>query len=102
MNTTKTPTKRLTKLVARTIKLRAKGIEKFNQARETLQKAISAGLMVDAPVEIEGNQFALVDNFAAEKTGGWATVPRFELKPVAKNPRRPAPIEAVPAVEKAL
>ncbi len=84
---TKTPTKRLTKLVARTLRLRAKGIEKFNQSRETLQKAISAGLMVDAPIEIEGENFALVDNFTAEKTGGWATVPRFELKKVAKNPR---------------
>ena len=97
-NTKSPPIKRLGRLVTRSIRQREKGVAKFNQARATLQKAISAGLMPGVPIQVEVldkeagtielQKFVLVDNFEGEKTGGWATVSRFELKKCAKNPRR--------------
>lgn len=95
---TKPPSKRLATLVRRSLAQRARGITHFNKSRETLQKAISAGLQVGHPIEIDvvdehagtihQERFVLVDNFEGEKSGGWATVNRFELKKAAKNPRR--------------
>ncbi len=88
----KTPTKRMQKLIERHLRLRAKGIEKFDQSRAALQKAISAGLMIGQPIEIpDSGTYALVDNFAAEKTGGWATVARYDLKKATKAQKSPTP-----------
>jgi hypothetical protein len=95
----KPPTKRLASLVRRAAVLHAQAIKKFVQRREVIQKAISAGLMVGEPIEVEftdkkagiitKQKFVLVDNFEGEKTGGWATVNRFDLKDAPKNPRKP-------------
>lgn len=77
---------RIQRLIERHLALRAKGIERFDKARATLQKAMAAGLAIGQPIDIPGSgTYALVDNFAHEKTGGWATVPRFDLKPVSKK-----------------
>lgn len=48
-----TPSKRLVSLVRRAAILRAQGVNKFAQRNEVLKKAISAGLMVDDPIEVE-------------------------------------------------
>lgn len=77
---------RIRKLIERHLALRAKGIEKFDKARAALQKAMAAGLPVGQPIEIPGSGvYALVDNFVGEKSGGWATVPRFELKKASRK-----------------
>ncbi len=97
---TKTPTKRIQKLIERHLRLRAKGIDKFDQSRAALQKAISAGLTIGQPVEIPGSgTYALVDNYAKEQTGGWATVPRFALKAATKEQKAAV---AAPTAEAAL
>ena len=73
---------------ARFLKLSDQGKKKFEKRREVLTKMISAGLMIGQPIIIDGSKFVLVDNFEGDKTGGWATVNRFDLKPAPKNPRK--------------
>lgn len=75
--------KRIARHVARYLRLRDRGKQQFQKSGEILQKAISAGLMTSQPVEVEGKKFILVDNFTGEKTGGWATVPRFTIEPLS-------------------
>jgi hypothetical protein len=94
----KPPTKRLISLVRRAAILRAQAFAKFDKRREVITKAIRAGLRVGEPVEVEiadksagiitKEKFVLIDNFEGEKTGGWATVNRFDLKEAPKNPRK--------------
>lgn len=86
---------------ARYLKLSDSGKKKFEKRREVLTKMISAGLMTGQPIIINGDKFVLVDNFDGDKTGGWATVNRFDLKPAPKNPRtqKAAEPELAPTVE---
>lgn len=89
---TKTKTQRIQRLIERHLRLRAKGIERFEQSRAALHKAMNAGLAIGEPVDIPGSgTYALVDNFAGEKTGGYATVSRFDLKKATKKQLAPAP-----------
>jgi hypothetical protein len=93
-----TPAERLARYGERYLKLSDQGKRKFEKRRELLTKMISAGLMVDQPIIVNGDNFVLVDNFDGDRTGGWATVNRFDLKPAPKNPRKKSDIVAAAAV----
>jgi len=81
-----TPQQRLARYALRYLKLGERGKAAYTKRRDVLTRMISAGLMVDKPIEIAGlGNFVLVDNFNGDKTGGWATVPRFELKPLSEK-----------------
>jgi hypothetical protein len=81
-----TPAERLARLGERYLKLRDTGKAKYARSGDVLKKMISAGLMPGKPIVLPGmGPFVLVDNFEGEKTGGWATVPRFSLEPLSKK-----------------
>jgi hypothetical protein len=98
-----TPSERLARMGERYLKLSDAGKKKFEARRKVLSKMISAGLMLDKPIVLSGEPFILVDNFDGDKTGGWATVNRFDLKPISQKKARDLGVEAgaTPAEEQA-
>lgn len=81
-----TPQERLARYGERYLRLGERGKTAYIKRRDILTRMISAGLMPGKPIEIaDQGKFILVDNFDGEKTGGWATVPRFELKPLSEK-----------------
>jgi len=104
----KKTSKRISRLIERHLKLAAKGKAKFQQSGEALKKAISAGLMLDQPVEVEligedgrpvKSTFVLVDNFAGDVAYRPARVPHFEMKKYTAS-RRKRDEAAAPDAEK--
>ena len=83
-----TPAERLARMGERYLKLSDAGKKKFEARRKVLSNMISAGLMLDKPIVLNGEPFILVDNFDGDKTGGWATVNRFDLKPISQKKAR--------------
>ncbi len=97
----KTPTKRITKLLERHLREKARGNRHYDKSSALLRQAISAGLMVDQTVDVEvfdndglpqRAAFALRDNFAGDEAYRSARIPHFELKKAPKNPRSPQPV----------
>lgn len=93
-----TPEQRLTRYAERYLRMRAAGKSKYARSGALLIKMISAGLMPGKPIEVAGHgKFVLVDNFEGERTGGWATVPHYELKPLSKKKSESAAAAALAA-----
>jgi hypothetical protein len=81
-----TPEERLQRRVGLYLRTRAAGKTKYARSGVLMKKLIGAGLKVGQPIIVPGHgTFELVDNFAGERTGGYATVPRFELKELSKK-----------------
>jgi hypothetical protein len=88
---------RIKQLVRRSLRERTRGAAHYNKAAAALQQAISAGLMEGQAVAVElcdeatGEkktvEFELINNFAGDKAYRNASIPKFELKKVPKNPR---------------
>lgn len=94
-----TPEQRITLLAERILKLRAGGKKKYARSGELLSKMVALGLKPGQPIAIPGHDvpFELVDNFAGERTGGWATVPKYELAPLTKKKAASAAAAAMQA-----
>ena len=82
--------RRISSLIRRAVALKTQGVAKFAKRNELIRRAIAAGLEPGQIIEVEIadkntgivslEHWVLVDNFKGEKTGGWATVNRFDLK----------------------
>lgn len=92
-NTTKrkrlTPAERMQRRAERYFKLRGKGGAYYDKGRAVLLDMISAGLTPGQPIVINGESFALVDNYVPGKTAGkYVMIEQFELKPISQKKAR--------------
>ena len=97
--------KRITNLVRRHLREKARASAHYSAADAALTKARELGLDVGEPIEveipradgsIEKTAFALTNNFEGESAFRNTRIPKFELKKVPKF-KRTAPAEAQPA-----
>jgi hypothetical protein len=85
--------------IRRSLRHRALGGKHYDKARAAVVRARDLGLRPGQPIElevtdektgaIETRKFILVDNFDAEVAYKTASVQRYDIKPLPKNPRGP-------------